>query len=55
MILCPRGSLLSPIADTARWSNSSAAEQHLAYLEDIGLIGCEDKRAIAAYKKLAGR
>src|SRR3982074_2609581 len=36
-----------------------AAEQHLAHLEDICLIGCEEyedlKRAIAAYRKLAAR
>ena len=36
-----------------------AAEQHLAHLEDICLIGCEEfddlKRAIAAYRKLATR
>jgi len=36
-----------------------AAEQHLAHLEDICLIGCEEyndlKRAIATYKKLAAR
>jgi tetratricopeptide (TPR) repeat protein len=37
----------------------AAAEQHLAHLEDICLIGCEEhddlQRAIAAYKKLARR
>ena len=37
----------------------ATAEQHLAHLEDICLIGCEEyddlKRAIAAYKKLAAR
>jgi tetratricopeptide (TPR) repeat protein len=37
----------------------AVAEQHLAHLEDICLIGCEEhddlQRAIAAYKKLAGR
>jgi tetratricopeptide (TPR) repeat protein len=36
-----------------------AAEQHLAHLEDICLIGCEEyddlDRAIAAYKKLVAR
>jgi len=35
------------------------AEQHLAHLEDICLIGCEEyddlKRAIAGYKRLAAR
>jgi tetratricopeptide (TPR) repeat protein len=37
----------------------ATAEQHLAALEDICLIGCDEyddlKRAIAAYKKLAAR
>jgi tetratricopeptide (TPR) repeat protein len=37
----------------------TAAEQHLAALEDICLIGCDEyddlKRAIAAYKKIAAR
>src|SRR5437660_5542955 len=37
----------------------ATAEQHLAHLEDICLIGCEEyddlKRAIAAYRKLATR
>jgi tetratricopeptide (TPR) repeat protein len=37
----------------------ATAEQHLAHLEDICLIGCEEyddlKRAIAAFKKLAAR
>jgi tetratricopeptide (TPR) repeat protein len=37
----------------------ATAEQHLAMLEDICLIGCDEyddlKRAIAAYKKLAAR
>src|SRR5262249_13846463 len=37
----------------------ATAEQHLAHLEDICLIGCEEyddlKRAIATYKKLAAR
>ena len=37
----------------------ATAEQHLATLEDICLIGCDEyddlKRAIAAYKKLAAR
>ncbi len=37
----------------------ATAEQHLAHLEDICLIGCEEyddlKRAIAAYKKLVAR
>lgn len=37
----------------------TTAEQHLAHLEDICLIGCEEhddlKRAIVAYKKLAAR
>jgi tetratricopeptide (TPR) repeat protein len=37
----------------------ATAEQHLAALEDICLIGCDEyedlKRAIAAYKKLATR
>ena len=36
-----------------------AAEQHLAHLEDICLIGCDEyddlKRAIAAFRKLATR
>jgi tetratricopeptide (TPR) repeat protein len=37
----------------------ATAEQHLAHLEDICLIGCDEhddlKRAIAAYKKLVAR
>src|SRR6266700_296837 len=37
----------------------ATAEQHLAALEDICLIGCDEhhdlKRAIAAYRKLAAR
>src|SRR5258708_30233242 len=37
----------------------ATAEQHLAHLEDICLIGCEEyddlKRAIVAFKKLAAR
>jgi len=37
----------------------TAAEQHLAHLEDICLIGCDEyddlKRAIAAYRKTAVR
>ena len=37
----------------------ATAEQHLAHLEDICLIGCDEhddlKRAIAAFKKLASR
>ncbi len=37
----------------------ATAEQHLAHLEDICLIGCDEyddlKRAIAAFKKLAAR
>ena len=37
----------------------ATAEQHLAHLEDICLIGCEEyddlKRAIAGYKRLAPR
>jgi tetratricopeptide (TPR) repeat protein len=37
----------------------ATAEQHLAALEDICLIGCDEyddlKRAIAAYKKIASR
>jgi len=37
----------------------ATAEQHLAELEDVCLIGCDEyddlKRAIAAYKKLAAR
>ena len=37
----------------------ATAEQHLAALEDICLIGCDEyddlKRAIAAYKKIAAR
>src|SRR5499427_9023488 len=39
--------------------DAATAEQHLAQLEDICLIGCEEyddlKRAIAAYKRLATR
>jgi tetratricopeptide (TPR) repeat protein len=39
--------------------DSATAEQHLAHLEDICLIGCDEyddlKRAIAAFKKLAAR
>jgi tetratricopeptide (TPR) repeat protein len=39
--------------------DATAAEQHLAALEDICLLGCEEiddlKRAIAVYKKLAAR
>jgi hypothetical protein len=37
----------------------ATAEQHLAHLEDICLIGCEEyddlKRAIAGYKRLVAR
>jgi tetratricopeptide (TPR) repeat protein len=37
----------------------ATAEQHLAALEDVCLIGCDEyddlKRAIAAYKELAAR
>jgi len=40
-------------------SEPATAQQHLAALEDICLIGCDEyddlKRAIAAYKKLAAR
>ena len=39
--------------------DAATAEQHLAHLEDICLIGCDEyddlKRAIAAFKKLAAR
>ena len=39
--------------------DAATAEQHLAHLEDICLIGCEEyddlKRAIAGYKKLVAR
>ena len=40
-------------------SDAATAEQHLAHLEDICLIGCEEyddlKRAIAGYKRLVAR
>ena len=39
--------------------DAATAEQHLAHLEDICLIGCEEyddlKRAIAGYKRLVAR
>jgi tetratricopeptide (TPR) repeat protein len=39
--------------------DAATAEQHLAHLEDICLIGCEEyddlKRAIAGYKRVAAR
>jgi tetratricopeptide (TPR) repeat protein len=39
--------------------DAATAEQHLAHLEDICLIGCDEyddlQRAVAAYKKLAAR
>jgi len=39
--------------------DAATAEQHLAHLEDICLIGCDEyddlKRAIAGYKRLVAR
>ena len=50
---------LDQATPVASLGEPATAEQHLAHLEDICLIGCEEyddlKRAIAGYRKLVAR